>query len=268
MLCQIQNVGPRPECAYRNTLSACTCRLSQILHVNVCAKPDVVSEVPPDMVGVVVDHDLVTVPEPIIHEAVVVRSHTEKEAAKAESLRTTATEPVYMAGSNTTAEVAVFPRMIKVIMGIVPARVVSNPRVVTVNVRSVGVPMLITVISRLGRLVYLLPSMCRLCMYRGARRGRSVCGDMLLAHAWRAALLGVPLFMLLSIQGTCRQQEKCCCKSERDCVSCSRHSCLQNLGEQLLCQPSVRKPASERPCLGPDRASVPADREHRRSRYP
>jgi len=156
------------------------------------------------VVGVLIDNDLVTVPEPIIHEVIIVGSHAEIKSTKRKPLRATARQPVYMARPNATAKVAVFPRMIEVIMDVVPARVVSNPRIVAVNVRSIRVPALITVITSLGCIVYLLRWVRRLRMYRCVRGGGSVGGNVLLAHALWATLLGVT-FMLLSIQGTCRQ---------------------------------------------------------------
>jgi hypothetical protein len=46
--------------------------VAQVLHVNVRAEPSVVLQVPAVVVGVIVDGDLITVPEPVAAEAEVV----------------------------------------------------------------------------------------------------------------------------------------------------------------------------------------------------
>jgi hypothetical protein len=56
--------------------------ISEIIDVNVGPEPDVVGKIPTIMVWIFVNDDLVGVPEPIVAETDVSRSHTESEIAK------------------------------------------------------------------------------------------------------------------------------------------------------------------------------------------
>lgn len=104
--------------------------------MNVSAQPDVVSQVPAIVIWILIDHDIVTIPEPVIAEVVVVRGNAEVETTKPETFPVSSTEPENMAATESATKVSVFPRMIDVVMGISVARLVSDPLVVRVNVRS------------------------------------------------------------------------------------------------------------------------------------
>ena len=49
-------------------------QLAQILHVAVSTESYVVRKIPADVIGVVIDHDLIAVPEPITDKAIIVGS--------------------------------------------------------------------------------------------------------------------------------------------------------------------------------------------------
>ena len=64
------------------------------------------------MVRIVVNHNLVTVPQPVIAKADV-RSNPEVETTKPEARRTATFNPKHMAAPNTAGEVSMFPGMIR-----------------------------------------------------------------------------------------------------------------------------------------------------------
>lgn len=59
---------------------------AEIHHVHISPKSDVVREVPAHMIGVLVDNDGVTIPEPAIDKGIVVREDAEIVAVKPEPL--------------------------------------------------------------------------------------------------------------------------------------------------------------------------------------
>jgi len=107
--------------------------------VDVSAEAHVVGEVPAVMVWVVVDHDLVGAPTPVVAEAVVSGGHTEIETAEPEALAVATFDAPHVAFADASSEVAMLPGMIKVIVGIIAAGIVAYPLIVGVNVRSFGV---------------------------------------------------------------------------------------------------------------------------------
>src|SRR5215469_18594014 len=110
----------------------------QVEDVHVRAQPDVIREIPANMVWIFIDHDVVAVPEPIAAIDNVVWGDAEEEAAKPETARPAALNPEDMAFAKTAPEASVRPRAIQVVVGIIPARIMSNPPVVGVDVGHVG----------------------------------------------------------------------------------------------------------------------------------
>ena len=119
--------------------------------MNVSAQPDVVSQVPAIVIRVLVDHDIVTIPEPVITEVVVVGGNAEVETTKPETLPVSSSEPKDMAAAESTGKASVFPRMVEVVMGVTTAGIVSDPLVVCVNVGSFRMsPLVCKVVVFLG----------------------------------------------------------------------------------------------------------------------
>lgn len=118
--------------------------------MNVCAKPDVVCQIPSDVVRVVINDDLVGIPKPSIAKCVIVRSNAEVETAKPETVSAATLEVKDMAAADAAGEVSVFPRMIEMIVRIVAAGIMSNPLIISMHVRSIGMARFIAEIT-LGR---------------------------------------------------------------------------------------------------------------------
>lgn len=107
--------------------------------MDVGAEPHVVGEVPTDVVGVIVDDDVIVVPEPVAHIIIVVRRDGEEIAADVEAVTRAAAEPPDALRTNRAGEVAMLPRPLEMVVRVVPAAVVSDPGVVgSVDVRRRG----------------------------------------------------------------------------------------------------------------------------------
>src|SRR5215469_975720 len=103
------------------------------------------------MVGVVVDHDVIVVPIPVVNVGDIKGSDAEIVAAEPKAGRPPASQPPHEARPETALEVAVFPRMIQVEAGVVRPFIVSDPFAVLVDMRGLGMSLLIAkggVISR------------------------------------------------------------------------------------------------------------------------
>jgi Crp-like helix-turn-helix protein len=114
--------------------------LAEIYDVDVGAQPGVVGEVEAVVIRIFKDHDPVGIPAPVIAETVVVGGDVEVEVVKPETLPIPSCQPKVMAAAKAAVEAAVFPRALDLIIAVAPAAVMSNPAVVGVHVRSVGVP--------------------------------------------------------------------------------------------------------------------------------
>jgi hypothetical protein len=115
----------------------------QILHVNIRAEPRVVAQIPADVIRVVIDHNVVTIPEPAIHKAQVVGGDAEIESVEEEPVRTSTSKMPNVAFPNASREAAMLKRTVEMVMRVVAAGVMSNPLIVGVNVGSFGMACLV-----------------------------------------------------------------------------------------------------------------------------
>src|ERR1700730_4261483 len=65
----------------------------EVRDVDVGSPPNAVGEVPSDVIRVLVDHDVVRIPEPVIDEAVFERGHAEVVAVEPETLPAPSLQP-------------------------------------------------------------------------------------------------------------------------------------------------------------------------------
>ena len=99
------------------------------------------------MVRIVIDNDIVAVPQPVIAEADVIRGNAEIEAAEPESVRTAAPEMPNVTATEAAGKAAVLPGMIEVVVRIIGAGVVANPLAVSVDVRCIGMAGLVVKVT-------------------------------------------------------------------------------------------------------------------------
>ena len=121
---------------------------AEVLHVDIGAESHVVGKVPAWVVGIVVDHDLVVRPIPVIDVVQIKRSHTEVEAVKPKAVGPASADAPDVATAEATGEAAMFEGTIEVVACVVSSSVVSNPLAVVVNVRGFGVALLVAIRPR------------------------------------------------------------------------------------------------------------------------
>ena len=114
---------------------------------DVGSEPHVVGQVIAVVIGILVDHDVVAIPEPVVAEANINVDNAEVEAAKPEAIGAATAKMPDMAAAESAGEVSVFPSMIEVIAGIIAAGVVADPFAVGVNMRRIGMSRLVVEVS-------------------------------------------------------------------------------------------------------------------------
>ena len=111
------------------------------------------------MIRVVINHDLIGIPEPVGDIRIIVREDAKVETSEPEAVRTSAFETKNMARPEATREPAVFPGMIQVKAGVIAARVVAHPLTVGMHVWSVWMAFDIAVIALVGAVLLLTPAL-------------------------------------------------------------------------------------------------------------
>jgi len=95
--------------------------------MNVSAEPYVIRQVPANMIGIVIDYDVVAVPQPVAAIADIDRRNAEVESAKPEATGTAAGQPPRMTLTDAAGKVPVLEGMIQVVARIVGAAIVADP---------------------------------------------------------------------------------------------------------------------------------------------
>jgi hypothetical protein len=137
---------PRPQRARRGSLRSALRRyyrdglaVPQVLDVNVCAEPYVICEIPTIVIRVLIDHDLIGIPEPVIAEAEIVRGDAKIKAAEPETARASSANPPDVAATEPSGKPPVLPRMIQMIVDIIAPSIMADPSIVlNINVGSGG----------------------------------------------------------------------------------------------------------------------------------
>lgn len=107
--------------------------------MNIGPQPHVIGQIPAHVVRVVIDDDIIRIPEPVAAIADIVGSHAEVEPAKPETVGSSSRKVPDMPRTEPASEVSVLPRMIEVVVRITPSCVMAHPPVARVNVRNVRV---------------------------------------------------------------------------------------------------------------------------------
>src|SRR5580692_1452703 len=117
--------------------------VSQIFHVAVSPQPHVVRQVPTQVIGIVINHDLVGIPQPVAAKSQIIRRDAEVKAAKPESRRTAPCQVPDVMRAKSAGVMPVLPRMIEIVVRVVLAGIVPDPLAVRMDVRSVRMPLLV-----------------------------------------------------------------------------------------------------------------------------
>jgi len=115
---------------------------SQVLHMNVGAKPYVVGQVPANVVWIVVDDDLVAVPQPAVAESDVRCGYVPGPAVEPEPRRPASTNAPNMAGAKAACEPPMLERVVHMIAGVITAGIVTHPGLAVIDVGTFGWPAL------------------------------------------------------------------------------------------------------------------------------
>src|SRR5690242_9749408 len=132
----------------------------QIRHVAISTQPDVIRQVIAGMVGIVIEDNVIRVPEPIPTISKVCRRNAEERTAKPETVRSATFQPVDAAWTNFCRKAAMLPDVINAITGVVAAGLMPDPPVVfCMNVRRFRMAVFIAEASSLFR-YRSLPELC------------------------------------------------------------------------------------------------------------
>lgn len=121
---------------------------TEIRHVYIAAEPDVVRQVPPYVIGIVVNNDVIAVPQPVRAQVILKRRDAEEETAKAKARWTSSFEPKDVTCAVAAGETSKLPWMVQVEPVIVSTEVVSDPLPVPMHVRRVWMPVVIREVRR------------------------------------------------------------------------------------------------------------------------
>lgn len=157
------------------------------------------------MVGILVDHDLVRIPKPVVAIVVVWGGDAKVETSKPEAFAVASGQPPDVGAANAAGETAVLKRMVEMVPRIIAAGGVPNPRSVGVDMGSARVPLTIAEIAVLlwglldvrlwGLLAMRRASLCSRGgprIPRRPRRSRAVGWNVTMTNALVAATLPAP----------------------------------------------------------------------------
>jgi hypothetical protein len=120
--------------------------VAEILHMDIGSEPGVIRQIPAGVIWIVVQHDVVAVPQPIVGVVVLVRRDVPVKAAKPETVAASAFKAIDVVAADFAAEASVFPYMVLMITSIVAAPLMTDPAIaVRMNVRSFGVTLLVSI---------------------------------------------------------------------------------------------------------------------------
>ncbi len=105
--------------------------------MDVRSEAHVESEVPADVIGIVIDHHAVAVPIPIVTIVIVGRSNIEVIAIEPEAVPRASGQHPDVPGAEAALEMAMLPGMFKMIVPVFTAAIVADPPAVAVDVGSV-----------------------------------------------------------------------------------------------------------------------------------
>jgi hypothetical protein len=117
-------------------------QLALELYVHISSEADVIRQIPAYVVRIVVNNDLVRVPQPAIAVGHIKRRHTPIPSVEPEAAWAAADQSPHMLRTEAAGKVAVLPRMVEMIVRVVATGIVTDPDI-AVYVRSGRVPALV-----------------------------------------------------------------------------------------------------------------------------
>src|SRR5271157_450536 len=125
---------------------------SHIHHVHIRAEAHVVGQVPADVIRIVIDHDVVGIPQPSVAEGNVKRRYVPVPAVEPEAAGASAAQMPHMPAAKSAGKAAMLEGVVKMIVRVAASRVVAHPAL-AFHVRNAGVSGLVAVVALgLGRM--------------------------------------------------------------------------------------------------------------------
>ena|ERR1700676_347398 len=153
--------------------------------MDVSSQPDVIGEVPPHVIGIIVNGDVVRIPEPAVCVSDIVRGNRKIKTVEPETVGTSAPKTPDMTTANAAIKATVFICVIEPIMRVAAARIVAYPLSVGMDVGSLRMPLPIAEVAVLFRWARILNA-CG-----------TVSGDVLAAATDLGSATAVPFVMAL-----------------------------------------------------------------------
>ena len=176
--------------------------------MNIRAQAHVVRQVPAHVVGIVIDDDVIRIPQPVVTVIVVIRRNREKESAKAEAFAIAAADPPNVVRANRPGKMPVLPGMVEMVMSVASSAVMPNPVVVfSMNVRRFGMALDVVEFTVL---VLRRRRMCRSPRGCGTARRNMASTYAVLATVARGRPMGGPSALVLSVKRQSEQQSSNC----------------------------------------------------------
>lgn len=135
--------------------------------MGVSAQPDIIGQVIADVIRIVIDDDVIIVPEPWARVVIVVRRNLKQIAPNIKPIRAATAQTPNVPRAKAGSEMSMLPGIVEVIVLIIAARIVANPAVIfSMHVGSFRMALLIAV----GAMLTLIGWAGRLALLRRSRR--------------------------------------------------------------------------------------------------
>src|ERR1700722_4210010 len=114
--------------------------------MDIGAEAGVIGEIPAGVIGIVVQHDVIAVPQPIVGVVVVVRRDVPVKATEPEAVAASPFDAIDVVAANFTSEVSVFPNVILMVTSVVAASFMADPLIIlSMHVRRFGMAWLVAI---------------------------------------------------------------------------------------------------------------------------
>ncbi len=133
----------------------------------------VIGEIPAGMIGIVVDHDLIGIPEPAIAIGHLSGKHAEVVSTKPEPRWTASRQTPYVFRTEAEREAPVLPGAVEPETRVVATRGMSDPGFAVVDVGSIGVPGSVIEVFRWRLILWRVPHR------RGSLGRRTTWGELM-----------------------------------------------------------------------------------------
>src|SRR5579871_3448150 len=113
--------------------------------MHVCAQAHVVGQIPADMIGVLIDHDAIAIPVPIVTGAIVESGHIKVESIKPKSISGSSSQGPNMVRPKPAVESSMHPWALETIVIAVMVTIMPDPSAVIMDVRKIRMSIMVAI---------------------------------------------------------------------------------------------------------------------------